>query len=218
MALSARKKSLLLSLVALLAMLVPGCDRGPGKSDLRPADGPFGMARAEGLPILPDPCSLISLAQVRRVLDVQDSGALRSNSTAYRCEFRVDREAGEGEVLSLAFQRLTGVPHRVEEPEALAARIGRALDWPQAPRYAGRLDGGFLFVSDAEERITRVLLTTPHQATAMEPNARLVIVAEMVNDAQSTACRLDQTPGYRRSGVASIFMHSDGVESSISVA
>ena len=66
-------------------------------------------------------------------------------------------------MLSLAFQQLDGFPHSIEQPEALAGWIGRAMGWPQVLRYAGRLDGNYLFVSDADEHVTRVLLTTRYQ-------------------------------------------------------
>jgi hypothetical protein len=181
----------LVSLAMLLWLLMTGCDRDRGKSDLRPADESFRMARIEGIPVLADLCSLISIAQARRVLDIQDSDALRLSSTDYRCEFRVDRGAGEEDLFSLALLRLTGAPRRIEKPGALAASIARALDWPQAPRYAGRLDGSFLFVSDSDGRITRVLLTTPHRPTAMEAPGRLLIIAELVKHAPSTARRVE---------------------------
>jgi len=186
------KKAYWISLLALSSLLIPTCDRVHDRVDLRLADEQFSMILAADLPALHAPCGLVSIEQVSRALEAHDVSKLHSSSTGYRCELRVNHEAGGRAVLSLAFQQLDGFPHSIEQPEALAASLGRAMGWPQVPRYAGRLDGNYLFVSDADEHVTRVLLTTPYQISAMQPPGRLVITAELVSLAPSTDRGVDQ--------------------------
>jgi hypothetical protein len=179
-------------LLALSSLLIPTCDRVSDSADLRLADEQPSMILAADLPSLHAPCGLVSIEQVSRALDAHDVSKLHSRSTGYRCELRVNREIGESAVLSLAFQQLDGFPHSIEQPEALAGWIGRAMGWPQVLRYAGRLDGNYLFVSDADEHLTRVLLTTRYQISAMQPPGRLVIIVELVSQAPLTDRGLDQ--------------------------
>ncbi len=179
-------------LLALSSLLIPTCDRVSDSADLRLAHEQFSMFLAADLPSLHAPCGLVSIEQVSRALDAHDVSKLHSSSTGYRCALRVNREIGESAVLSLAFQQLAGLPHSIEQPEVLAARIGRAMGWPQVLRYAGRVDGNYLFVSDADEHLTRVLLTTRYQISSMQPPGRLVIIAELVSQAPSADRGVDQ--------------------------
>jgi hypothetical protein len=186
------KKACRISLLALSSLLIPTCDRVTDRAELRLAAVQFSLIRAADLPALHDPCSLVSIEQVRLTLNVLDASELQRSSADYRCELRVNREAEGSAVLSLAFQQLDGFPHSVGQPEALAGPIGRAMGWPQVSRYAGRLDGNYLFVSDADEHVTRVLLVTRYQISMMQPTGRLVITAELVSQAPSTDHGVDQ--------------------------